>query len=366
MTTKEYWYWLCNIPNFGSKKTSKLLELFHSPEKIYSMKGQDLKNIKGISSKDLEVFMESKKIDWSKEYSKLKEKNIRFITPIDSDYPSRLENLQDKPCGLYVKGNLPNNEIPTVAIIGARNCSDYGLAMAKEFGRELAYHGVQIISGLARGIDGAGQWGAILGGGRTFGVLAGGVDICYPKENIDLYMKVQESGGLIGENPIGSPPLAWQFPMRNRMISGFSDIILIIEAKEKSGSLITVDFALEQGKDVFALPGRVTDVLSKGCNELVKYGAGIATKPEDILEELGIKGGKKERFQRSFLEKKELLLAETEKMVYSCLDLYPKNTQDILEETGLSVNRLAESLLKLQLGGLIEEKPKNYYIKIIL
>mgnify|MGYP000945836179 CR=1 FL=1 len=214
---------------------------------------------------------------------------------------------------------------------------------------------------MARGIDGSGQRGAILGGGKTFGILAGGVDICYPRENIDLYMKVQESGGLIGENPVGSAPLAWQFPMRNRIISGLSDIVLIIEAKEKSGSLITVDLALEQGKDVFAVPGRVTDELSRGCNELIKYGAGIARKPEDILEELGIKGEN----SRKLKGEKDFLLAESERMVYSCLDLHPKNIQAILEETKLGVNSLTESLLRLQLDGFIEEKPKNYYVKII-
>ncbi len=358
MTTKEYWYWLCNVPTFGSKKISKLLNLFQSPEILYSLKDERIKKIKGISEKDIEAFIESKKIDWSKEYNKLIEKRIEFITPIDPNYPKRLEALVDKPYGLYVKGALPQNKIPTVAIIGSRNCSNYGLDIAKEFGRELAHNGIQIISGLARGIDGAGQRGAILGGGKTFGILAGGVDICYPRENIELYMEVQESGGLIGENPVGSAPLAWQFPMRNRIISGLSDIVLIVEAKEKSGSLITVDFALEQGKDVFAVPGRLTDKLSKGCNELIKFGAGIATKPEDILEELGIKG----RNIAEENQKKEFLLAESERMLYSCLDLHPKNIQDIIEETGLSVSGLTESLLRLQLEGLIDEKTKGYYV----
>lgn len=360
MTRKEYWYWLCNIPGFGSKKIASLLDRFESPEIIFSLKRENLKNIKILKEKDLEAFMKSKKIDWGKEYNILKEKNIEFITPIDYNYPKRLNNLPDKPYGLYVKGGLPEEETPTVAIIGARNCSNYGLEIAKEFGYEIARHGVQIVSGLARGVDGAGQRGAILGGGKTFGILAGGVDICYPRENIDLYMDVQESGGLIGENPVGSAPLAWQFPMRNRIISGLSDIVLIIEAKEKSGSLITVDLALEQGKDVFAVPGRITDELSKGCNELIKNGAGIASKAEDILEELGINRGK----MKDNYRKKEFLLAESEIMVYSCLDLHPKNIQDIIDRTGYCISSLAKILLKLQLDGLIEEKPKGYYVSI--
>lgn len=359
MTTKEYWYWLCNVPTFGSKKISTLLGLFHSPEVIYSLKKKNLENIRGISEKDIEAFIKSKKTDWSKEYSVLEKKNIEFITPVDSNYPKRLENLPDKPYGLYVKATLPAHEVPTVAIIGARSCSNYGLGIAKEFGYELARNGIQIISGLARGIDSAGQRGAILAGGKTFGILAGGVDICYPRENIDLYMEIQECGGLIGENPVGSPPLPWQFPMRNRLISGFSDIVLIVEAKEKSGSLITVDLALEQGKDVFAVPGRITDELSKGCNELIKYGAGIATRPKDILEELGIKGKELQKNNT----KKDFLLAESEKMVYSCLDLHPKNIQEIFKETGICISSLTEILLKLQLNGLVEEKQKNYYVK---
>lgn len=359
MTTKEYWYWLCNVSTFGSKKIEKLLDLFHSPEEIYLLKAENLKNIKGIGEKDMEAFGKSKNIDWSKEYNKLKEKNIKFIAINDSNYPKRLLELPDKPYGLYVKGELPHNETPTVGIIGARNCSNYGIAIAKEFGSVLARSGVQVISGLAKGIDGAGQRGAILGGGRTYGILAGGVDICYPRENINLYMDVQEKGGLISENPIGSAPLAWQFPMRNRIISGLSDILLVIEAKEKSGSLITVDLALEQGKDVFAVPGRLTDSLSKGCNELIKHGAGIATKPEDILEELGIKAEK----SQGVCGKNDFLLAESERMLYSCLDLHPKNIQDIFDETGLSITSLTGILLKLQLDGLVEENPKNYYVK---
>ena len=224
----------------------------------------------------------------------------------------------------------------------------------------LATNGIQVISGLARGIDGEGQYGAVHANGASFGILGCGVDICYPEENRKLYELIQDKGGLISEFAPGIQARPAHFPMRNRLISALSDKLIVVEAKKRSGSLITVDFALEQGKEVFGVPGRITDALSEGVNNLLKIGAGVLTRPEDILEEFDISSLGKCTKE----EKNNFLLAEKENMLYSMLDLQPKNIHYIIEETGMDVSAVSEILLELQMKGLIVEYGKNHYAKI--
>ena len=277
-------------------------------------------------------------------------------------YPKRLKPLAGMPEELYVEGTLPVDECPSIAIVGARNCSHYGANMAKEYARFLGNAGVQIVSGLARGIDTAAHEGALLAGAKTFGVLGCGVDICYPASNRKLFEKMKEQGGIVSEFPPGSPPMAYHFPQRNRVISGLSDAVLIIEAKEKSGSLITADFALEQGKTVFALPGRVGDLLSEGCNRLIYQGAIPAWCPEMILEEMNwvVKTSKKSENEK---ENEILGLAREDNLVYSCLNFNPKSITDLQDETGLSCQEIMKSLVQLQIRGLAKEIWKNNYIR---
>ena len=207
------------------------------------------------------------------------------------EYPERMMPFSDMPEGIYVKGRLPRDDRPSAAIVGGRVCSAYGREQARRFAREMAASGVQIISGLASGIDAAAHEGALEGGGTTFAVLGCGVNICYPRENYPLMRKIlAQEGGVLSEFPPGERPLAWHFPQRNRLISALADLVLVVEARKKSGSLITADFALEQGKSVYALPGRVNDSLSEGSNRLIAQGAGIAVEPSVLLEELGISG----------------------------------------------------------------------------
>lgn len=285
-----------------------------------------------------------------------------FIKKNDKEYPERLSLLHNMPESLYIAGELPEDKNPAFAIVGARTCSHYGENMAYEYAKFLSKAGVQIISGMARGIDTAAHRGALAGGGKTFAVLGCGVDICYPASNKQLYEKIKEQGGVLSEYENGCPPLAYHFPQRNRIISGLSDAVLIIEAKEKSGSLITADFALEQGKTVFALPGRVGDSLSVGCNRLIYQGAIPAWCPEMILEEMNWLG-KIEKNKVVENGKKELGLAREDNLVYSCLDLNPKTVTQLQEETGFSSTVLFHCLTKLILLGLIQEVWKNNYIR---
>ncbi|MEG0793821.1 MAG: DNA-processing protein DprA [Lachnospiraceae bacterium] len=294
------------------------------------------------------------------EFEKLQKKSIRFITYRDPKYPKKLLDMENPPYALYVKGSLPDGNIPAIAIVGARQCSPYGEYYALEYARTLSSAGIQIVSGMARGIDGIAQRGALDGSGRSFGVLACGVDICYPQEHIGLYMDLQEQGGILSEQPIGALPLAFHFPARNRIISGLSDAILIIEAKENSGSLITAHIALEQGKDIYALPGPVDSMLSKGCNQLIKDGAGVLLSPEDLLKELHFFCEKK----MEYLKGNKIMLETTENMVYSRLCLQPKNVNQLIEELEIPIPSLMNALISLELMGLIKEITKNYYVKM--
>ena len=242
-----------------------------------------------------------------------------------------------------------------IAVVGG----GIGTAPMYQVTRELAAAGVQVISGMALGIDGAGHEGALAGGGKTYAVLGCGVDQCYPRSNYELYESIPFHGGLISEYSSKTPPVPRNFPVRNRIISGLSDVILVIEAKEKSGSLITAQAGLEQGKEIYALPGRITDALSTGCNQLISEGAQVLFSPETVLENLGIFVKEKEKLS----EKKQKGLAKKEKMVYSCLDFEPRHIEEIALRTGLSVSQSMDALLELELGGYAVRTAGLYYTK---
>ena len=216
----------------------------------------------------------------------MEESKIRILGKEDRDYPRRLKELPKPPEKLYVLGSLPKENVPSVAVIGARDCSEYGRYVAAHLGSILGKSGVQVVSGMARGIDGIAQEAAVDAGGCSFAVLGSGVDVCYPVGNKRLYEKLKEKGGILSEYPPGTPAIARNFPIRNRIVSGLSDAVIVVEAREKSGTLITVDMALEQGREVYAVPGRITDSLSVGCNRLLKLGAGILLDTDEFLEEL--------------------------------------------------------------------------------
>ena len=210
----------------------------------------------------------------------------RKILLTDREYPRRLLEIPQAPKQLYVRGKLPEEGVPSVAVIGARDCSYYGQEVAKRLGRLFGENGIQVISGMARGIDGIGQQAALQAGGSSFAVLGCGADICYPRQNQDLYDRLCKQGGVISEYEWGTPPRAGYFPPRNRIVSGLADAVIVVEARKKSGTLITVDMALEQGKEVYAVPGRLVDDLSSGCNYLIRNGAGILLDMEEFMEEL--------------------------------------------------------------------------------
>ena len=289
------------------------------------------------------------------------EDRIRYICALEPEFPEKLKGIPNSPQGIYVRGRLPDPEKKTVSIIGSRNNSEYGRGAAEYFARELSRHGVQIVSGMARGIDGISQSAAIAAGGSSFGILGCGIDIVYPPENRELYDNILEKGGIISEYPPGMAPRARLFPRRNRIISAFSDILLVIEARQKSGTSITVRYALEQGRDIFALPGRITDPLSHGCNTLIADGAGIATCPGDILEALGLIKAGNRKYKNIDLKKFTDLTAKQLKIIRH-LDYSPVSVNEIASKTGYDIPDLLLELLKLELRGCAEKAGQGYYI----
>ena len=288
---------------------------------------------------------------------------IKCLTIEDSNFPDRLRKLSGMPKKLYYIGNLPDPKKPAAAVVGARMCSPYGRCQAFKYARTMASYGVQIISGKARGIDAEGHKGALDTDTPTFAVLGSGVDVCYPNSNRWLYQRILEKGGgIISELPPGSPPVNWAFPARNRIISGLSDLVLVVEARKRSGSLITADLALEQGKEVFALPGRRIDPLSEGCNRLIAQGAGIVTKPEDVLDFFHIKC--KNSCKKTI--KSVNALAKSEKMVYSCLDSQPKHLEAVMKSCGVTAGECMTALLNLEMQGLILQPMNQYYVRKIV
>ena len=282
--TKIYEYWLCCIPGVGNRSISRLLALCGSAREIYEAPEEALRQVLSVD-KLTELVDLRRWWDLQAEYDKLKEQGIGFLTIEDNDYPKRLRQIPDAPYGIFYKGTLPEDDKLSVAVIGARDCSEYGKYVAEELGRYLGQNDVQVISGMARGIDGISQQAAFWAGGSTTAVLGCGVDICYPAQNKGLYQAIPERGCILSSYPPGTQPRPQNFPPRNRIVSGLADVVVVIEARNKSGTLITVDMALEQGKEVYVVPGRITDRLSDGCNRLLKQGAAVLTSPADFLDE---------------------------------------------------------------------------------
>lgn len=357
---EDMWLWLCSIPGLYRPHIRALLEYFETPETVFDLKEQELLKCPLLTPKQKEEIVRSKKSwDGQKEWYALKKKGILFINCEQEQYPARLKQIYDYPYGLFCKGRLPREEKPAAAVVGARLCSGYGRHWAAEIAGQLAARGVEIVSGMARGIDSAAQSAALDAGGSSYAVLGSGVDICYPRENSPLYRRIEEEGGVISEYPPGTPPNAWHFPMRNRIISGLSDIVVVAEAKEKSGSLITADLALEQGRDVIAVPGRAGDVINAGCNRLIEQGAGIFISVEQLAERMNM-----QQFSCPDVKKTNIILETRENLVYSVLEFRAKNLQSIADETGLAPETAGALLVRLMLKGLIMETAKNYYARV--
>lgn len=361
MTEKECLYWLSCVPGIGAVSIRRLRESLGSLTEVWNADKKKLMETKALTEKKAEaiLFTRREEAKYRRECEKTDRQGIVFTAFWEKEYPKRLRFFEDSPAALFLKGRFPEEDAPTAAIVGARGCTEYGRQTAGYFASELAKEGVQIISGLAQGIDGAAHKGALEAGFPSYAVLGCGVNVCYPRENYSLFGAMEENGGILSELVPGTKPSPMNFPMRNRIISALSDAVMIIEAREKSGSLITAGYALEQGKEIFALPGRISDPLSIGCNQLIQNGAAILTAPADVLEFFQIKYERKLTLHKI----SEKRLAKKENLVYSCLDSRPKHLDEIIAGSGLPVTECIECLFRLELGGLILETGNQYYCR---
>ncbi len=360
---KMYAAWLDTIYWVTSSTKYRLLEMAGSAQGIYGMEEGKLAAVMGL--KGCEHFQQQKeRYTPQKVWRHLAKAGICYTYCQASDFPGKLARIPDPPFGIFYRGSLPDAANPAVAVIGARKCSEYGRLIAEKFAKGFAERGVDVISGMAAGIDGIGQTAALKAGGHSYAVLGCGVDIVYPKSNEPLYRQLLESGGVLSEYPPQMEPRPALFPPRNRIISALADVVLVVEAREKSGTLITVDMALEQGREVYTIPGRCTDSLSMGCNWLIRQGAAVAVTPDDIIEDMhwdNLLKRQKTQLQRQSSCK----LSQTAQEVYAVLGLLPA-AQDVIvarlreHKSTCTIPQVCQGLVELELKGLILCRDRQY------
>ncbi len=358
-----YWVALHLVPGVGSVLIKRLLERFGTPEAVFRASVKELLEVEGLSTKVAEEIRKGPSEEAVKREIALVERTgAKILTLKDEDYPSRLRNIYDPPPLLYLKGELRKGDELAISIVGSRKTTPYGRWVTERISQALARNGLTIVSGMARGVDSVAHWGAISGGGRTIAVLGCGVDVVYPRENRTLYTRIIEQGAVLSEFPMGSPPEGGHFPKRNRLISGLSLGVVVVEAGPESGSLITANYALEQGREVFAIPGNVGAGGSRGTNRLIKEGAKLVESSEDILEEI-LPQWQKEREKNEEARPKGPELTEEESQIYEVLSETPLHIDEIIRESRLDPGSVSSLLLILELKGLITQWPGKCFTK---
>ena len=361
MTEVKYWIWLSSLVKINPHKRYELLEYYKDPAYIWHESEEVLRKLPFIDNADVEHIINKQSRNCTQKIlERLAEMDVNVITIQDNLYPEDLKNIYDPPTVLYVKGKLIRNE-PGIAIVGSRRATSYGLDTAENLAAELSKYGLTIVSGMARGIDSKGHNGALAAGGRTIAVLGCGIDIVYPSENKELMKRICSNGAVISEYLPGTPPTAFNFPVRNRIISGISLGIAVIEANEKSGSLITANYALEQGKEVFAIPGNIDSINSTGTNRLIRDGAKIVLELGDILDELKISHSA----NNSFCKKNKVMntagLDDDEKTIVKKLEKGSEHIDAIARACDLSIHSTGSILVMLEMKGFVEQMPGKSY-----
>lgn len=346
--------------SIGSFRLGKLLELFASPQDIFKAPVEELTGLSAIGE-NLAVRIRSfKEQDLDKELKSAQKLDLEIVTFEDPGYPENLRNIPGAPIVLYVKGKITKEDNLAIGIVGSREASFYGLSNAVKFSAGLAIEGFTVVSGLARGIDTAAHRGALKAGGRTIAVLGSGFKNIYPPENAGLSEEIAQNGAVVSEFPLDEKPCRENFPRRNRIISGLSLGLLVAEAAKNSGALITADFALEQGREVFAFPGRIDSSNSFGANELIKQGAKLVSGVQDILEEFNL-------VSESAVKKQEpaspVLSNENENRIYELITRQAIPLDELIEKAGLDISRVSGILLSLQVRRLIRQLPGKQFVR---
>ena len=360
MTRLEALVALNMVGDIGSIRLKKLAEYLGSPEDILNASRQRLTEVYGIGEKIAEKITALKKEQIGKELDSANKLGLKIITIDDDEYPANLKNIFDPPIVLYLKGKLKPEDNLAVGVVGSRRASFYGLSQAEEFSSGLAMSGFTVVSGMARGIDTYSHKGALKSGGRTIAVIGSGFNHLYPPENKELCEKISRNGAVISEFPLDAKPLPHNFPRRNRLISGMSLGILVVEAAKNSGALITADFALEQGREVFAIPGKIDSPYSFGTNELIKQGAKLTSNLLDILEELILP---KPIDKKEIAEHLESSGSSEEEKLFNLISRQAIQLEELVERTEMDIPQISEILLKLQIRKLVKQLPGKQFVR---
>ncbi len=360
MPATGYWIGLTLVPEVGPVMSKKLLAALGSPENIFRAGMEDLLAVQGINREKAENIRNFRLWDVvEKQLKVIEKKGIKVVVYQDPGYPPVLKEIDGAPIVLYMKGDYNPEDRYAIAVVGSRKHTSYGESVTHRISSELASCGFTIVSGMARGVDTLSHMAALSSGGRTIAVLGSGLDVCYPSENRPLVERVAASGCAISEFPPGTMPNRENFPRRNRLISGLSLGVLVVEATLESGSLITANYALEQNKEVFAVPGNVTSPNSDGTNRLIKQGARIVTGTQDIIEELA-------PLLRGFIKmqhRQTTPLSQEEEKICNTLAREPRHIDPVSRETGLTVSRVLDLLLSLELKGVVRQTSgKRFYL----
>ena len=365
ITRTQAYLALNRVRSIGPIRARKLVAAFGSAEAVLDQSLDALASVEGIPRAAAQNI-----IDWQKNWSleeelhRARDLGVAIIDCEDERFPQQLKQIYDPPLVLYYKGNLDALAQPSLAVVGSRHTTSYGFEIARKLSYQAAYAGLMIVSGFARGIDTAAHQGALAARGATVAVLGSSIDLLYPEENQPLAEKMIESGGaILSEFPFGTPPGKYTFPLRNRIVSGLSEGVLVIEAGEKSGALITARLAGEQGRQVFAVPGRIDNPHSKGCHQLIKDGAHLVETVEDIFSELE-RLFPKQQIQPAGRKLPETITQE-EKTILDALADEETHIDSIIEKSGLQPSEVSSTLLRLQLEKLVRQLPGNYFVRTI-
>lgn len=350
-----YDLWFSKVDSLNITQKNALINLYEDPQVIFGLPQKELEKT-GIFKKQESInrFLSSQNLEkLDKDLNFMEKNQIEFISFNNKLFPQKFREIHNSPIGIYVKGELDLlNAKPVIAIVGARNASKSGLKYAHSFSQKLSAMGISIISGLAAGIDGQAHWGSLDEPGKTIAVLGNGLDQCYPKEHNKLFKEIQKKGLLISEFNLGDKPLGYHFPIRNRLISALSDGVLVIEANKKSGSLITVNHALDQGKNVYVIPGEINNPNWAGSNILLKEGANLVTDPGDILEDY-IFLSKNSKLQNSQFKVKIDFNDPVEEQIYNGIIKGYDNVDELVAITGIGVIELSTHLTMMEIDGII-------------
>jgi len=372
MSSTKDWLTLYLTPGLGSNGIRDLIDHFGSPTEVLSAPKKELLRLPGRLSKKTRAAIGRNDVQSAaaEELSRTTRTGIAILCWDDECFPAWLRNIPDPPVLLYVKGKTGVLSEPGVSIVGSRAASVYGLKMAGELASQLAARGYNVISGLALGIDAAAHRGAMAAGGKTIAVLGCGLDIIYPEQNRELFEIIPANGAIVSEYPLGTSPDSFRFPARNRLISGLGSGVVVVEAAKRSGSLITADLALDQGREVFAVPGRADSIKSTGTHRLLQAGAKLVLNVDDIICEIPpiADHGRDQELASGSTDRADEAVAETseeEKKVLGQLEVYPKTVDDVIVGSELPVEKVNELLLTLELKGLCEVLPgRQYQLKL--